>query len=362
MTRTLRNVGIIAGTLLLAGLLLFFWASSEYRSENTFADRQTYSEAPVSPNQDTFTVMTYNVGQFKTTSGDEGTRAGNVSNGIELIRRARADVVAFQDLDFSEANSPQPLDTIASRLKYAEAARAITWNERYIPPFADQSANIGPTVSGLAILSKFPIRRQSKKALPRSRTFFVQDAFSPTPLAQIVAVGIGGWPLLIINAHLDASDVKAREKQARTLKELYARVARQGFPVLLMGDFNSPMPSALSALPREAQRTYADDKTMEILLDGTDLQPAISEGAYVTGRPINTYPAGNPTLKMSHLFYRPRLIVPVNAKTWCKTSSPPPSDHCALTMSFLLPRPDGELPEAELPDEAFPSLDSLIHR
>ncbi|MFB6099132.1 MAG: hypothetical protein ABEK84_08505, partial [Salinibacter sp.] len=108
-------------------------------------------------------------------------------------------------------------------------------------------------------------------------------------------------------------------------------------------------------------RQFTNDETMKILLRKTTLKPAFSEGAYVTGTSLDTYPADNPRLKIDYLFYRPRRIIPINSKVWCGPSPTPPSDHCAVTMSFLLPRPKKRLPDERIPDSKLPSLDSLMH-
>lgn len=99
---------------------------------------------------------------------------------------------------------------------------------------------------------------------------------------------------------------------------------------------------------------------MELLVEGTSLKPAFSEGAYLTGTSINTYPASDPTLKLDYIFYRPRQVVPTDANVHC--GSPPriPSNHCAVTMTFLLPRPKAQLPDQRIPDEKLPSMDSLM--
>lgn len=365
MKQTLQTVSLILGLILLGCALLLVWASSDYVSEQPFGQTESYGEAPASATRDTFTVMTYNVGQFKGMPGNSsGSSTRSLAKVIGLIRRAAPDFIAFQEMDFAghRKDTVDELDSLATRLAFAESARAITWNERYIPPFVGSRIEGGPVASGQVILSKFPVRRYSEMALPRGQTLFLKDAFAPKPVAQVGAVGIGGWPLLIINAHLDAPDEETREKQAREVNSLYVRLARQGYPIILLGDFNAPMPAAMSALPNRARQAYAGDETMEILLKGTDLQPALSEGAYVTGQSINTFPADDPTYKMTHIFYRSRLIIPTNAEVRCGDSAQPPSDHCAETMSFLLPRPEGQLPEAQLPDEALPSLDSLVRR
>jgi endonuclease/exonuclease/phosphatase family metal-dependent hydrolase len=102
------------------------------------------------------------------------------------------------------------------------------------------------------------------------------------------------------------------------------------------------------------------DDTRRALLRGTSLQPAIfPESAVISGRSVATYPAGDPSRKVDYIFYRPRRVVPTDATVRCG-DDPPPSDHCAVSLSFLLPRPVDKLPDTRIPDEKLPSLERLL--
>ncbi len=282
----------------------------------------------------------------------------NLDRATELIRRADPDFIGFQDVDFHAARSAyvHQLDSLATRLGYAAGAQAVNWNDRYVPStFVHPAVHSGPLVSGQGILSQYPLRQHVRKELSHSQSFG-RNAFRPNSLVQVTPADIGGWPLLIMNVHLSATDPDVREAQARTVSQFYVRLAEKGYPIVMIGSFNSLMPSA------QASGGATTDETMETLLQGTNLQTTLSsESAQLTGQSVATYPAENPTQKIDYVFYRPRLVVPIDSEIRCGDPSPP-SSHCALTVSFVLPRPEDKLPDTRIPDEQLPSLDSILQR
>jgi len=351
MRTALRAILALVGLLGLGGGALLLWADSPLPNTE-HAQQKTYAAPPASADRDTFTIMTYNLGHLAGANpkGDspipDGVLATHMDEAVALIRQADPDVIGFQDIDFGAARSGtvHQLDTIATRLGYTAAGQAIGWNDRYLP-FS------GPVVSGQALLSRFPLRRHVRRKLPSPRPFW-KTWISPRSLVQVTAVDIGGWPLVVMNAHLRAPTPSGREAQARRVNEYYDRLAQHGFPVVLLGSFGSVMPSVLA--------TPSTDNTMELLLQGTDLQPALSsESAQIMGTTAGTYPAPNATRKIDYIFYRPGFFTPVGSEIRCGGASPP-SPHCAVAMSFLLPRPKDKLPEKRIPDDRLPSLERLL--
>lgn len=354
MKHPLRNAALFVGLLVLVGGAVLLGANSGLFTNTELVQQKTYSASPASADRDTLTVMTYNLGHLAGAGRElsvptpDSLSSAYVNETVDLVEQADPDVIGVQSVDFGAARSGKmhQLDMIASRLDFAAAGQAIGGNERYLP-----ALRTGSVVSGQAILSRFPLRRHLRRELSSSRPFW-KDWFSPQSLVQVTAVDIGGWPLVVMNVHLRASDVSVREEQARLVNQFYDRLAEYGFPILLLGSFNSVMPAA--------PPTPSNDDTMKLLLQGTDLQPALpSEGARLMGRAVATYPAPNPSHKVDYIFYRPGGIFPVDTKIHCGDASPP-SRHCAVAMSFLLPRPKEKLPEAPIPDDRLPSLDSLM--
>lgn len=368
MKRTLQVAGSIVGVLLLSTALFFLWASSGRLSEDELAQTKTYAASPASTDRDTFTVATYNLGYLSGMTNNEPVVRpdslfhANMEQAVGLLRQMDPDVIGFQEIDFGGARSAHvhQLDTIATRLGYTSAAQAVNWDERYLPfPYGWPAVHFGRVLSGQALLSRYPIREQVRTELVRPPQPFFRDAFYLSHLAQMAVVDLGGTPVIVINVHLEAFDTATREEQARTVNDLYRRLARQEVPILLLGDVNSVMPAALPGMVPEQRRRFADDETMELLLEGTDLTPAISEDAYETeGEAPNTFPAANPNRKLDHIFYRPRFITPVDTEIRCGAPQPP-SDHCALSLSFTLSEP---APNTLPSTEALPPLDSLLSR
>lgn len=369
MKRTLKVVGSIVGVLLLGVIFFFLWASSGRLPEEDLAQTKTYPADPAPAHRDTFTVMTYNIGYLSGMTNNEpvvrsdSLFRANMDQALAFLRRSNPDFIGFQEIDFGGARSAHvhQLDTLGLRLGYASAAQAVNWDERYVPfPYGRPSVHFGSVLSGQAILSRYPLREHVRTELSRPPQPFFRDAFYLDRLAQVAVADIGGRPLAIINVHLEAFDTETREQQAQIVNALYQRLAEQEIPILLLGDVNSVVPAALPGMNPDLRDRFDEDETMELLLEDADLAPAFSEDVYETGTAPNTFPANNPTRKLDHIFYRTRFITPTGAEIHCRAPEPP-SDHCALSMSFTLPQPE-ELAGESMPTEDLPSLDSLLSR
>jgi endonuclease/exonuclease/phosphatase family metal-dependent hydrolase len=272
--------------------------------------------------------------------------AANLDQALGLLRRAAPDLIAVQEIDYGAARSGyvQQLDTIAAQLGFAEAAQAVNWDVRYLPfPYGRPAVHFGRTVSGQAVLSRYPIEQHHRYVLARPPQSFVRDAFYLDRLAQVAVVDVGGRPSAVVNVHLEAFDADTRERQAETVNRLYDRLAATDLPVLLLGDFNSPLPDSIGSTGR----------AVELLLADTDLRPVFPDSS---GRPLpGTYPADAPTRTIDHIFYSPAHFTVAARRVQCGAPSPP-SDHCAVTASFRLSEPADTGPTPG----ALPPLDSLL--
>lgn len=349
---------LVSGAVLLVCLGLFFlWADAGPRPEADLTQRTSYP-TPLPPStQDTFTVATYNLGHLAE-GGDSppsSPAAPSVLQRVEaLLRQTNADFIGLQEVDFGRSSSV--LDSMALHLGMKGTASAVRWNDRYSP----YAPRLGPIVSGQAVWSRFPIRQHVRTRMTDSSQAFWERWLRPDPVVHTTVIDIGGWPLFIMNVNLDAPAVATREQHAREVNRLYLRLSSLGMPVLIVGSIDGPMSSA-SPLASNGEPTSSDNDTVEFLLRGTSLQPAFfAEGARVTGQSVATHPADTPRRKVDYIFYRPGRIAPTDANIRCG-ASPPPSDHCAVTLSFLLPRPLDRLPDTRIPDAQLPSLDSLLH-
>ena len=350
MKRALRIFGSIVAVLLIGAVGFFLWASSGRLPAEDLAQIRAYDSVADTTAPDTLTVTTYNIGYL---SGMKNNRPvvrsdslfhANMDQAVRFFRRSDPDIAGLQEIDFGGARVAHvhQLDTLATRLGYPTAAQAVNWDERYLPfPYGRPAVNFGRTLSGQAVLSRYPVRQHARNALPRPPQPFYRDAFYLDRLVQVAVVDLGGHPLVILNVHLEAFHGGTREEQARLVNDLYRRLAGKEIPALLLGDFNSRLPRTDSV---------SQDETMRLLLDGTDLRPAVTITPEDTAHA--TYPADAPTRRIDHIFYPPRFFEPVDTHRWCGAPNPP-SDHCAVTATFHLMLPSDEWP----PHEVLPALE-----
>ena len=342
MTRTFSIAA--AGLLLVGAVLALLWAGVGRRPPDALERQTSYDASSAPTDQDTFTVVTYNVGALAPASdGSEGRRSFDRASA--LLREVRPDFVALQEMT-SGAGRPggsSRLDSLAQHLWAVASAEAPRRPAR-LSSLLSRIGGASPS-SGQALLSRFPIRRHSRQPIDRDSSSLWGRLVRPQSVVQVAVAGIGGWPLVLMNINI------ARIRQARAVNRFYRRVSRQGFAVLLLGSIRPA---------RSAESTVLSDDTRRALLRGTSLQPAIfPESALISGRSVGTYPAGDPSRKVDYIFYRPRRVVPTDATVRCG-DDPPPSDHCAVSLSFLLPRPVDKLPDTRIPDEKLPSLERLL--
>ncbi len=337
MNRWLKRLLAVLLVPLLLLTAFFFWASAGTQEEQARLVR--YEGVPVPAPPETLAVMSYNIGYLSGMTNnlpvvrERQLFERNLDAAATLIRRAGPDVIGFQEIDFRAARSfdrPQ-LDLLARRLGYGFGAAAVNWDVRYLPfPYSwNPSVHFGRTVSGQAILSRYPIVRHTRTELQRTTRPFYSDAFYLDRLAQIVQIDLGARLLSVVNVHLEAFEQATREAQAATVRRLVRRRAGDG-PLLLMGDFNAPLPAARAQLPPEVRQRFAGDETLRLLLEGTTLQAA---------RPTSnggTYPADAPQVAIDHIFYTPGALDLLGARILCSPSpeAAPPSDHCAVVARF----------------------------
>lgn len=358
MKRVLYGFGLALAVFLGAWLILQ-WTYSTPIPKNKLEQNASYDADPAPPDQDTLSIMTYNLGYL---ARDANPYSGQMSDSavsarldeaVALIRRIDPDVIGLQEVTMGASPVPplHQLDTLARRLGVFATGGAVRRNERSVLPFSSRSLG-----SGQAIMSRFPLRRHVRRELrtePQSKWTVLG---STDPIVQVVAVGVGGWPLIVMNVNLDAADAETRTQQAAEVNRLYRRLAEQGFPMILLGSAHGPSSSTDNA------QTVMSNEVFDRLLEGTSLQPVLSpEEALVTGQNVATYPSDNPTQKVDYIFYRPEGVLPIDAKTWCTDSPSQPSEHCAVSLSFYLPRPLDQLPEERIPESDLPSLDSLMN-
>jgi endonuclease/exonuclease/phosphatase family metal-dependent hydrolase len=330
--------------IIIALILSILWASSATLENDQLSEVINYSpdSAVRATGQDTFTVMAYNIGYLSGMTNNLPIRrekqffAANLKAAQQVLDRIKPDFVGLQEIDFQSDRSfyVNQLDSLARHLKFGYAAKAVNWDERYVPfPYWPPSVHFGRVMSGQAILSRYPIEFHERIVLERPDQSFYYDAFYLDRLPQVVEVDVGR-PLIIINVHLESWDVGTRERQALEVLDICSNYAEQ-FPILLIGDFNVILPYAKKQRfsTEEYDIDFSQEQTIASILEGINFKEAFPEYPNEIAEKVTyTYPADNPMMKIDHIFYSADKIAPV--EWYVARSNVEPSDHLPVVMTF----------------------------
>jgi endonuclease/exonuclease/phosphatase family metal-dependent hydrolase len=185
---------------------------------------------------------------------------------VETIAAAGADVALLQEVDFASqrTHDVDQLHYIAAALGWGFAARAITWECRYLPyPVWPLGQPIGRVRAGMGVISRYPLVQNVRQRLPQERTVpGLAPLFSPYPTVQMVDVQCGTQTLRLFNVYLNAHDVTARQHQARQLVGFVRQVEA---PVsVLMGALHTALPDTAG---ESKALSPSSDQTMRLIVD-----------------------------------------------------------------------------------------------
>lgn len=321
-----------------AGLIIafYFWGRSANLSEESYSIIDNYKEAVTTVDSDTLHLVSYNIGYLSGMTNNLPVDRNldlfsqNLDQCSKLLRDENVDVACLQEIDFDAHRSfnMDQLAVLAQNGHYAYAARAINWDKKYVPfPYGWPNHHFGKMISGQAAISRFPMVEQQRVVLekPASNPFYY-NAFYLDRLAQVVKIKIKDHILVLINVHFEAWDKTTREHQAKTVNELFLRYSKR-FPTIIAGDFN--------ATPHYASNPYAEENTLELLMNGTALQPAIPKATYLNDESSYfTYSSAEPTLKIDHIFYDTTQIRSIKAEVLHQAGQI--SDHLPVSFRFIL--------------------------
>lgn len=314
--------------------LCFFWASAGSYPKTQYNEVVNYQAASEANSQDTFTVITYNIGYLSglanAASSDGSVEQSqqlfdhNLKTAIAALKTQKPDLVGLQEIDIAAKRSynVNQVAELAQALGFRAAAVGINWDKNYVPfPFLPIKNHFARTVAGQAILSRYPITRSERIVLEqvKSQPFYYR-AFYLDRVAQVAQIDLNGKPLILINVHLEAFDEPTRLNQTQVVKDLAERYAAQ-YPVLLIGDFNS-------ALTRQAET----DPTINLLLNSPSLKSAVP--TELLDKSTLTFPSNAPNHTLDYIFYTPDRIEPLEVQVVQEAAQA--SDHLPLQMQFRL--------------------------
>ncbi len=282
--------------------------------------------------KDTFTIMTYNIGYMSGMSNNRPVRPDrnqhreNMQATISLLQSLDPDFIGFQEIDFNSDRSFEvnQLDTLAKYLDYPYGLIGINWDKNYVPfPYWPPQAHFGQVLSGQAILSRFSFGNHKREVLPKPGASFTYNRFYLDRLIQITQVEVGR-PLVLMNIHLEAFDEEARIRQTRRALDLF-REYSYNYPVILIGDFNSPPPFASGIEP--------DHSALTEFYSSPFVNSGISEQQYRSQESQSlTFNSEKPYVKLDYIMYSPETIIPISSRV--VTEANQISDHLPVITSF----------------------------
>lgn len=325
----LKLILAILGSLALALVVFYLWATAGSYPRENYTDILTYNVDGSASKGTTLSLVSYNIGYLSGLTNQEAVKRpqalfdDNLATVISALRNLNADIIAFQEIDLESKRSynVNQLESLAYALGLPNAGLAINWNKNYVPfPYWPPSVHFGKIVSGQAVLSRYPIMENQRTVLEKvaSRPFFY-NAVSLDRLAQVARVDVNGRPLMLINVHLEAFDNPTRFAHTRAVREMAETYAKD-YPVLLVGDFNSAV-----------NRPEEGERSIEIMAESDLFTSAVPKPQWAS-QP--TFPSEPPKYKLDYLFYTPATIQINDTRVVTEVGTA--SDHLPLMMTFTL--------------------------
>lgn len=310
--------------LIIACVVFFFWASSSTLNDADYARLTEVNEKNKVENDSVFSIVTYNIGYL---SGMTNNRAiekpkslfeENLNNVIKETEKINPDIIAFQEIDYDASRSYNVnQEASIADLGYGYRAKAINWDERYLPfPYWPISMHFGKVVSGQSIISKYPLKEHQRIVLQRvADAPFHRDAFYLERLAQVVKVVLNGKEVVVINVHLEAFDKDTRINQFKEVLSIFNSY-KNNYPTILLGDFNS--------------RARDENAIINEMFEMVNVGNAAFDKVNIE----NTFDTKAPFERIDYIFYTENSIEYIAGKVLNEFGQA--SDHLPVFMEFKL--------------------------
>jgi len=293
-------------------------AESEENSIIEFSDQAL-------SNDSVFSVMTYNLGYLSGMANNLPVATkksffdNNLSNAKAFFDRIDVDIIGFQEIDFSAKRSYYVNQLKELSDGYSSAYQSINWDKKYVPfPYWPPSNHFGEMLSGQAILTNYSIQNaETIRFIKPINAPFYYNAFYPDRLLQIIDIKIGNRNVKAMNVHLEAFDSETRIQQIKVVKEQFEKYANHQ-PVLLIGDFNSEIPS------------QAEEKdAIEDLIKANWISSAVS---FEKELQSHTFSSASPEKMIDYIFYNSNFLSCDSARVLNEASEI--SDHLPVWAQF----------------------------
>lgn len=317
--------------LIIAVTVFIFWATQK----NNLIYNHTHGilEYDISKREvrETIKIATYNMGYASGMLNNKGMKydrsfiENNLKDIIQTLSNYDFDILVLQEIDFDADRSfnIDQLDYLAKNLGYQYAAYQVNWNVKYLPwPGLFPSKHFKKIISGQVVLSQFPIKKSEVKIFdkPGSNPFWY-NLFYLDRSMQMISITHPKREINLWHTHLEAFDAFTRKKQFDVMRELLKSSEDQ--IDFILGDLNS-----LSYRCEKSLFSNLDDGFMDFI-ENTKFLNAELEFNSPDFR--CTYPSDDPSEKIDHILYHPKInlidqgVIELNA-----------SDHLPVWAEFKL--------------------------
>jgi hypothetical protein len=181
-----------------------------------------------------------------------------------MIAASGAEVALLQAVDFASQRSHNidQLHYLAEALGWGFAARALTWECRYLP--WPPARPVGRVRAGMGVISRYPLVQNTRRRLVQAGLVpGLGPLFYPHHTAQMVDVQCGNQSLRLLHGHLAVHHTAVRRQQARELVDFVRQV---GTPTsVLMGALHT---AGTGGQASGMGQNGTTDEAMEIIMSG----------------------------------------------------------------------------------------------
>jgi endonuclease/exonuclease/phosphatase family metal-dependent hydrolase len=292
--------------------VLLWWALGKNLPQRTELPLEITTDAKAWPIPEILSVASYNIGHgqgIKENAWDyrsEEVTKRQLSMVADAMVEIDADIFLLQevDLDSHRTFRIDQIEFIKEKTKHPYHACAIVWEKNYLPfPYWPPAHHIGSVQAANCILSRFPLSDHQRIIFdkPSSNPFWYNWGYIDRGI-QRVNVRIGEKNIALLNVHLEAWEIKAREQQIKITKEYIDEI---DLPIILGGDFNTVMPDAekKSGFKDEPDADYTDEITLDWFIKNVQnlKVPVISANDNELNQ-IYTFPSDSPDRRLDHIF------------------------------------------------------------
>lgn len=300
----------------------FWWAIGKQLPKISQLDVIKSNKAPIlSAANKTIKVASYNIGHGQGLRGnlsnylDKKVMQGQLDEVAWAINYMNPDIIMLQEVDIKSGRTHgvNQFEYIRKNTSFSYFACALVWNKNYIPfPTMNIKNHIGFAQVANCILSKYPLKNHERLIFekPASYPWWLKLAYIDRGL-QRVDIEIGERKIALINVHLEAWDILARQKQ---IMELAAYTKNIKLPIILGGDFNTLLPNTkkLKGFTDEPEADFSHDHSLKLLFEkepDLSVPELILENMHAPYEQF-TYPSNFPDRRLDHIFSRgPELLM-----------------------------------------------------